>query len=315
MTGEVPGGAAGGAPGGGAPGGGARGAGSGPRDQRPRALIVTLYGLYAREAGGWLSVSSVIRLLAHCQADEPAVRSAIFRLKRRGLLEPARVDGVAGYGLSAEARAILDEGDRRIFERRRATAGDGWLLAVFSVPESERDQRHRLRSRLAWLGFGTVSAGVWIAPGHLLSETRDVLRRHGLDRYVELFRGGHAAFAPTAERVPQWWDLPRLRGLYADFLDRYGPVLEAYRRAGGPAGEPGGAAGQPGEAAAFADYLAALTDWRRLPYAEPGLPAEVLPADWNGFRAADTFFGLRDLLAGPAHRFAASALGTVPRLA
>lgn len=282
MTGEVPGGAIGGA-----------------RGQRPRALIVTLYGLYAREAGGWLSVSSVIRLLAHCQADEPAVRSAIFRLKRRGLLQPARVDGVAGYGLSAEARAILDEGDRRIFERRRAAAGDGWLLAVFSVPESERDQRHRLRSRLTWLGFGTVSAGVWIAPGHLLGETRDVLRRHGLDRYVELFRGGHAAFAPTAERVPQWWDLARLRGLYADFLDRYGPVLEAYQAAAG--------ATTPDEAAAFAGYLAALTDWRRLPYAEPGLPAEVLPADWNGFRAADTFFGLRDLLAGPAHDFAAAA--------
>jgi phenylacetic acid degradation operon negative regulatory protein len=273
----------------------------GPRDQRPRALIVTLYGLYAREAGGWLSVASVIRLLAHCQADEPAVRSAIFRLKRRGLLEPARVDGVAGYGLSAEARAILDEGDRRIFERRRATAGDGWLLAVFSVPESERDQRHRLRSRLAWLGFGTVSAGVWIAPGHLLGETRDVLRRHGLDRYVELFRGGHAAFAPTAERVPQWWDLPRLRGLYDDFLDRHGPVLDACRAAARPAAPDG--------AAAFAGYLAALTDWRRLPYAESGLPAEVLPDGWSGFRAADTFFGLRDLLAGPAHRFAAAALG------
>jgi phenylacetic acid degradation operon negative regulatory protein len=269
---------------------------------------VTLYGLYAREAGGWLSVSSVIRLLAHCQADEPAVRSAIFRLKRRGLLEPARVDGVAGYGLSAEARAILDEGDRRIFARRRAAAGDGWLLAVFSVPESERDQRHRLRSRLAWLGFGTVSAGVWIAPGHLLGETRDVLRRHGLDRYVELFRGSHAAFAPTAERVPQWWDLPRLRGLYADFLDRYGPVLEACQRADEAAGEPGRAAGRPGGAAAFADYLAALTDWRRLPYAEPGLPAEVLPAGWNGFRAADTFFGLHDLLAGPARSFATAAL-------
>src|SRR5207245_461752 len=83
------------------------------------------------------------------------------------------------------------------------------------------------------------------------------------------------------------WDLPRLRGLYADFLDRYGPVLDACQLAGGTAGEPD-------EAAAFADYLAALTDWRRLPYAEPGLPAGVLPADWNGFRAAATFIGLRD---------------------
>ncbi len=40
----------------------------------PRALIVTIYGLYAREAGGWLSVAALIRLMAGLGADEPAVR-------------------------------------------------------------------------------------------------------------------------------------------------------------------------------------------------------------------------------------------------
>jgi phenylacetic acid degradation operon negative regulatory protein len=253
---------------------------------------VTVYGLYARETGGWMSVASIIRLLAQCDVEEPAVRSAIFRLKRRGLLEAAKVDNVAGYGLSDEARVILDEGDRRIFARRRATAADGWLLAVFSVPESARDKRHRLRSRLTWLGFGTVSAGVWIAPAHLYEETRETLERHGLDVYVELFRSDHLAFADTARRVPDWWDLPRLRALYDDFLDRYEPVLAGYRRRGGIE-----------EPQAFADYVNVLTDWRRLPYAEPGLPADVLPADWAGVRAADTFFELRDRLAGAAHRF------------
>jgi phenylacetic acid degradation operon negative regulatory protein len=268
------------------------------RGQKPRALIVTIYGLYAREVGGWMSVASIIRLLAQCGVDEPAVRSSVFRLKRRGLLDAVKVDGAAGYGLSPEARVILDEGDRRIFARRRAVPGEGWLLAVFSVPEIERDQRHQLRSRLTWLGFGTVSAGVWVAPAHLLDETSDVLRRHGLDKYVELFRGDHLAFAPTAERVPQWWDLARLGELYDEFLGRYEPVLGAYRRRD-----------STDEAQAFADYVTALTDWRRLPYLEPGLPAEVLPASWNGLRAAETFFELRGRLVAPAHRFVDSVLG------
>ena len=87
------------------------------------------------------------------------------------MLEPDRRDGAAGYALSALGRGILAEGDRRIFDRPRARLGDGWLLAVFSVPEPERRRRHTLRSRLTWLGFGTVSAGVWIAPGHLAGET------------------------------------------------------------------------------------------------------------------------------------------------
>jgi phenylacetic acid degradation operon negative regulatory protein len=265
--------------------------GTGGRGQKPSALIITLYGLYARETGGRLSVASVIRLLAECGVDEPSVRSSIFRLKRRGLLTATKVSGAAGYALSEEARGILEAGDTRIFERPHAEADEGWLLAVFSVPESERDKRHQLRSRLAGLGFGTVSAGVWIAPAHLLDETRETLRRRGLDVYVELFGGEHLAFADTADRVREWWDLPRLDGLYREFLDDYGPMLAGYRRRR-----------KVDDTRAFADYLVTLTDWRRLSYADPGLPGKVLPGGWNGVAAAETFFELRDRLAGPAHR-------------
>ncbi|MDT4901151.1 MAG: phenylacetic acid degradation operon negative regulatory protein [Pseudonocardiales bacterium] len=262
------------------------------RGQKPRALIVTIYGLYARELGGWMSVASIVRLMAELGVDEPAVRSSISRLKRRGILEAERVDGLAGYTLSQPARTILDEGDRRIFQRQRATLDEGWLLAVFSVPEAERDRRHQLRSRLAWLGFGTVSAGVWIAPAHLYGEAKDVLERHGLTAYVDLFRAEHLGFADVGKQVPQWWDLARLQGLYDDFLGRYGSVLTGYRRKR-----------RDDERQAFADYAAALTDWRRLPYSDPGLAREVLPRGWNGARAAETFFELRTRLADPAHRF------------
>jgi phenylacetic acid degradation operon negative regulatory protein len=271
---------------------------SGGRGRKPRALIVTIYGLYAREAGGWMSVASIIRLLGQCAVDQPAVRSAIFRLKRRGLLDAQRRDGLAGYALSDEARQILHDGDRRIFARRRATPDDGWVLAVFSVPESRRDQRHVLRTRLAWLGFGTVSAGVWIAPAHLYDEAREALQRDGLDVYVELFHGAHLAFEDTATRVSRWWDLSRLQTRNEDFLRRYEPMAQAYRsRADLDDGQ------------AFADYVTALTDWRRLPYLEPGLPLDTLPAGWNGVRAADTFFELHDRLAAPAHRFVESVRG------
>jgi phenylacetic acid degradation operon negative regulatory protein len=261
--------------------------------QRPRSLIVTVYGLYAREVGGWLSVAALIKLLAECGVDEPAVRSAISRLKKRGLLVSARAHGAAGYALSDEAHKILREGDRRIFERRRANLGDGWVLAVFSVPESERGKRHQLRSRLSWLGFGAVASGVWIAPAHLLEYTRDALSRSGLDGYVNLFHADHLG---DIGQIREWWDLDRLRGLYDEFLDCHGPVLDRYRdRSADPA-------------SAFSDLVVALTDWRRLPYSDPGLPAEVLPADWTATRAADIFFELYDRLAKSAHTFAESVL-------
>jgi phenylacetic acid degradation operon negative regulatory protein len=278
---------------------------------RLRHLIVTIYGLYARSDGGWLSIAALIRLLADLGVDEPAVRSAISRLKRRGILLARRQDGSAGYQLSAEALAILREGDARIFRRHRATLADGWLLAVFSVPESERQRRHVLRSELARLGFGMVAPGVWIVPAHPEDTTAETLRRLGLDSYADLFHADHLAFGDPALKVRSWWDLDELERRYQAFIQAHEPALRRWEQAFDAVGGTGsvepvggvGPAGGVGGREAFADYVRALTDWRRLPYSDPGLPAELLPPDWIGLRAASVFFTLRSLLEEPARDY------------
>ena len=65
-------------------------------DIAPRRLILTLYGLYARDEHNWLSVSAVVRLMADLGVDSPGVRSSISRLKRRGVLESMKVERSAG---------------------------------------------------------------------------------------------------------------------------------------------------------------------------------------------------------------------------
>ncbi len=268
------------------------------RSARLRHLIITVYGLYARRDGGWLSVATLIRLLADLGIDESAARSAISRLKRRGILQSRRHGGSAGYQLSAEALAILREGDARIFRRRRATPADGWVLAVFSVPESERHRRHVLRSELARLGFGMVAPGVWIVPAHPQDTTADTLRRLELDAYADLFRADHLAFGDPAAKIRRWWDLDELERQYESFILAHEPVLRHWEQDGPPA-----------EPEAFADYVRVLTDWRRLPYLDPGLPAELLPDGWVGIRAADLFFALRALLEEPARAYVKRIIG------
>ncbi|MFE9449697.1 PaaX family transcriptional regulator C-terminal domain-containing protein [Streptomyces sp. NPDC006739] len=251
----------------------------------PRSLIVTLYGAYGRFMPGPVPVAELIRLLAAVGVDAPSVRSSVSRLKRRGLLLPARTEqGAAGYELSAEARQLLDDGDRRIY----ATVpprDEGWVLAVFSVPESERQKRHVLRSRLSGLGFGTAAPGVWIAPARLYEETRHALRRLRLDPYVDFFAGAHLGFAPTAEAVARWWDLAAIAKEHERFLDAHAPVLRAWERRPDTPPED-----------AYRDYLLALDSWRHLPYTDPGLPAALLPAGWPGTRSAEVFRALHERL-------------------
>jgi phenylacetic acid degradation operon negative regulatory protein len=267
-----------------------------PGGPRPRQLIITIYALYARDEPNWLSIASLVRLMADLGVESQAVRSSVARLKRRGLLISMHRSGTAGYALSPTSLEVLREGDVRIFGRHRAAAGGGWVLVVFSVPESERDQRHKLRSWLSRLGFGTVAPGVWVAPGHLAGEVTEVLARRNLSGYVDIFRADHLGFPDLAVKVGQWWDLDRLAAEYEQFIRGYRPLA---KRIGSQA-----LTGQD----AFREYVSMLVAWQRLPYLDPGLPLELLPPHWNGITAGNVFAEINDHLGGPAMRHAESVI-------
>jgi phenylacetic acid degradation operon negative regulatory protein len=267
---------------------------------RPRELILTFYGLYREVVRGWISIAHLIRLMAEVDVDAPAVRSAVSRLKRRGLIEARAVAGAAGYSLSPAGQELLAEGDPRIFGRQAAQLSDGWVLAVFSVPESERDKRHVLRSRLDQLGFGSAASGVWIAPQQLAGEARHRIGTLGLTGYVELFEGARMPLAQLRATVGQWWDLAGLAEGYDGFCATHEPVMRRWSRQR-----------RPDDAAAFADYMRVVDGWRKIVYRDPRLPAELLPADWVGSRAERIFFGLHAALRGPAEKHVIAVLESV----
>jgi phenylacetic acid degradation operon negative regulatory protein len=262
-------------------------------EQSPRHLILSLFGLYAREGAHRLSVRSLIALMEDLDVDAAATRSSVSRLKKRGVLEPTRSGSQAGYRLSRSALAVLREGDARIWSRPRASVDDGWLLVVFSVPEAQRGKRHELRSLLTRLGFGTAAPGVWVAPGTAYDETLAALDRAGLTTYTELFRGAYLGSGPAGVRVGEWWDLPAIASLYDEFLADHRALTRVR---------------SPDPDRAFTAYVPMLTAWRRLPYLDPGLALELLPDDWPGIRAAELFTELDERLREPAAKHAHARL-------
>jgi phenylacetic acid degradation operon negative regulatory protein len=264
------------------------------RDANLRELIISLYGLYARTQNNWFSIAALVRLMGDLGADEPSVRSSIYRLKQRGVLDAVKVDSAAGYALSASSIQSFAEGDVRIFGRRRATVEDGWLLLVFSIPETQRDKRHELRTQLFRLNFGTAAPGTWIAPGNLHEETRDMLERHGLTNFVDIFRGDHLAFGDLRTKVQSWWEFDELTQAYDQFITKYRPILKRFSNR------------RYLDQDAFIEYMHMLTSWRRIP--DPRLPPEVLPKGWNGLSGSALFAELNELLKEPARRHALEAV-------
>jgi phenylacetic acid degradation operon negative regulatory protein len=238
---------------------------------RPRSLLMTFFGAFVRDLGGWVAVADLIGLMAGLDLDEQAVRSAVSRLKRRGVVVAERRGGAAGYRLTGEALAILEAGDARIFGRPAAAAPE-WLLVSSSIPEAQRAQRHRLRTRLEWLGLGTVAPAVWIGPAHVEPEVRALVAEFGLAERVELFRAEHAGFTAASDALARWWDLDAIAAEYARYVAEWEPALAL--------------------APSFAGYVRQLDAWRRIPFHDPGLPPEALPADWPGEHAWAVFAAL-----------------------
>jgi phenylacetic acid degradation operon negative regulatory protein len=210
------------------------------------------------------------------------------------MVHSVRRDGQSGYALSANSVRVLADGDARIFGRRRAIVDDGWVLVAFSVPEMQRERRHVLRSLLIRLGFGSVSAGVWIAPAHLEAEARAALHRLDLTGFVDVFRSQYVAFGDPQVKVATWWDLDELTAMYGSFIERFRSLPDEPRDDDG---------GRP-----FRHYVPMLTAWRRLPYSDPGLPLALLPSPWNGSLAEELFNALDQALRAPAQRFAARVI-------
>lgn len=269
---------------------------------RHHQLIISLFGLYARAYGGELQVSTIISLMNDLGVESAGVRSSISRLKKRGVIDSVKVNNRNGYALSPSALSAFAEGDERIFTPRRATADSRWLLATFTVPESQRSIRHKIRSTLVRMGFGAVAPGLWIAPEHLKDEALSYFDRHGMADYFEFFLAEHVGSHDLAKNMGIWWDLESLDSLYSEFLETNRPLLEKWTKI------PTAQESEDLDAEAFADYLVLITQWRRLPYSDPGLPAELLPEGWNAIAASDLFQQLHEIIGFRASRHAERAI-------
>lgn len=261
------------------------------RTRRTRTLIVSFLGSVVRQRGGWMPIAGTIELLGRLGVDAPSVRTAVFRLKQRGWLEAETRGGARGYALTDLAVSILAQGDEVIWHARRpAELADGWCIVNFSVPESDRSKRYKLRTHLSHLGFGNVGTAMWLAPARMRGAAEEAIADLGLDKYAAVFVGDYVGTQDLTSLLYESWDLTGIDQSYRDFIASYEAVA-ASLTSSPRAVEP---------EQAFTTYLGMIDAWRQLPFRDPGLPREVLAADWSAPAAVALFERLVDLLEEPA---------------
>jgi len=262
---------------------------------RPQSLMLSFFGIHVLGRGVALSSGSVIDAFARVGVGEEAVRSTLTRMVGRGLLERHRRGRKMYFGLTGRAEAVLKDGEDRIWRTgavNRAWNGT-WTLVGFSLPDSWRRERHDLRSRLVWAGFGPLQSGLWVAPGEV--DVASVVEGLGLDDRLNVFHARAAAPTEAAELLRSAFDVGAIAAGYRAFLERWAA-----------AAADGAAADDLGR------QLLLHTDWLELVRGDPYLPAEHLPADWPAERAEELFRALASRYEDGAGEIAAEILDGIP---
>ena len=242
---------------------------------RPQTHVLVFAGIHLLGPGAAVSTPALLEVLARVGVGEHAARSTVGRMLRRGTLERRRVGRLGYLSVPPSTRATLLAGGERAWQSPVNRSWDGqWTLLGFSLPEDRRADRHLLRSRLEWSGFGMVQNGLWVAPRRV--DVADLLASLDVLDHVTVFRAEVAAPTQVAELVDDAWDLAGIAGDYRRFLDRWDvpdPLPEA-----------------PDD---LARQLWLLSEWTLLARRDPRLPVQHLPAGWPAARAEEVALRLR----------------------
>jgi phenylacetic acid degradation operon negative regulatory protein len=264
--------------------------------QQSRTVLVSFLGSIVRPMGNWMPIAGTIELMGQFGLDAPSVRTAVFRLKKRGWLASETRSGSRGYALTPIALKALAAGDEIIWHARQpADLADGWCIVSFSVPESARSKRDQLRTHLASLGFGNVGAAMWIAPARMRAAADQAIAELGLTSYCAIFVGDYVGGRDLPGLLRESWDLVEIDRRYREFTRRFAGEARQL-----------GAGGDIDPRRAFLGYLGVIDQWRKLPFRDPGLPREILPEDWSAPAAGALFEGLVAALEGRALAHAAA---------
>ncbi len=257
---------------------------------KARSLVFDLFGDYLRYRGGAIRLRSLIALMDCFDVPEATVRVVVARLRKEGWLEARRDGRETEYALTEAAWRLLDEGRDRIFGRATGPWDGQWHMVIYSVPETERALREQLRKRLSWLGFGPLSASVWLSPHDRAGQVRASFADQGAIR-LDSFRARSEGAESDRDMATRCWDLAGLEHDYRELLARHRPRLGGYR------------SGKVRGREALVERMHLIHDYRMFPFRDPDLPPELLPEGWSGRAAHEVFLEAHGLLRAPAEDY------------
>lgn len=235
------------------------------------SLILTIFGDAVCPYGGSIWLGSIIKLVEPLGINQRLVRTSVFRLSEKGILQAQQVGRRSYYELTKRGFRQFSSAAKRIYLHPTSEWNGQWQLLITAIGDLSQDTREILRKELEWLGFSRLLPGVFAHPTADQDAVRKLLHEMNLtDNVVWLSASpqNHELGMISHQLMTASFKPDTIETEYQYFLERFTPLLEATEKTEVLDPER-----------CFLVRTLLIHCFRRILLREPELPLELLPQD------------------------------------
>jgi len=234
------------------------------------SLVITMFGDAVVPRGGQVPLGVLQDVMGRLRIEPGALRTAMSRLASDHWVIREREGRNSHYRLAEEGRHAFDLATRRIYSEGPPAWNGAWTVAI-APPNGDTD----ILADATGLGFVRINGGVYLRP-----ETEGAIR---LDDALSGALIVHGESAEHPEAFHALWPSRDIADAYRTLIATVRPLQEALQAGSRLSGSD-----------AMAARILLIHNWRRIVLRDPGLPRDLLPADWPGEAARSV---VRDIYA------------------
>ena len=236
-----------------------------------RALILSVFGDSVSTHGGVIWLGSLIGLVKPLGINQRLVRTSVFRLAEKELLQSRQVGRRSFYSLTDKALRQFNHAADRIYRHEKAIWDGEWRLVFTNLDKIKNKRREALQKELNWLGFSRLSNGIYGHPTVDIEEVRQVVNEMQLQDSIVLMQAGNRNDDPlgaSRKLLRHAFKFDAIDAEYHDYIESFKVFLDA------------GLDPTPADdELCFLLRTLLIHRFRRILLHEPELPLELLPPD------------------------------------
>lgn len=236
-----------------------------------RSLILTIFGDSISTHGGFIWLGSLISLIKPLGINQRLVRTSVFRLSEKELLQSRQVGRRSFYSLTDKGFRQFGHAAERIYRHENSVWDGEWRLVFTNLDKIKNKRREAFQKELNWLGFSRLSNGIYGHPTVDIEEVRQVVNEMKLQDSIVLMEASNRNDDPlraSRKLLQHAFKFDAIDDEYRGYIDSFEAFLDA------------GLDPAPGDdEVCFLLRTLLIHRYRMILLHEPELPLELLPPD------------------------------------